>query len=182
MKRIMIGFAFVVVYQFSFCQLKLVDKESSITFKVKNFGFTVSGVITGIVGDIVFEPNNLANASFKISIDASTINTDNSLRDDHLKGEPYFDVNKFPRIEFISSSVSEKNGTFILSGTIKIKNHSKNVSFPFTATSSAGGYLFNGKVDVNRKDFDIGGTSTISNNVEVILHVVANTQQHLTSN
>ncbi|MGZ3852461.1 MAG: YceI family protein, partial [Flavisolibacter sp.] len=79
-----------------FSQYRPVDKGSKIEFKVKNLGFTVSGSFSGIGGNIFFDPQNLSSSSINVSVDASTVNTDNSMRDDHLRGDSYFDVTKYP--------------------------------------------------------------------------------------
>lgn len=156
-------------------QFKPVDDQSLINFKIRNFGIPVGGQFKGITGDIKFDPARPEEASFDISIDAGTVNTDNSLRDDHLKGEHYFDVQHHPKIRFISTKVipSNKPGFWLLSGRLTIKDHVKDVSFPFSATAVKGGYLFKGAFMLKRKEFDVGGTSTISDELEVSLDVFA---------
>ena len=54
-----------------------------------------------------------------------------------------------------------------------MKNHSKEISFPFSAETIANGYLFKGMFSINRKDFEIGGPSIIADNAEVTLEVTA---------
>src|SRR5580765_1397139 len=95
-------------------QYKPVHEGSSIKFKIKNFGFDVMGSFGGLQGNIHFDPQNESADSFDVSIDASTINTDNSLRDKHLKDETYFDINNYPRIRLVSSKVAaDKSGAYI---------------------------------------------------------------------
>ncbi len=154
-------------------QYKPVDKESSLKFTIGNFGFDVHGSFGGFLGSINFDPQNPAAGSFDVTIDASTINTDNSLRDKHLKEDSYFDVDNYPRIRFLSTKIAAKGGVFTMSGHLTIKGKSKNISFPFTASPADDGYLFKGSFKINRKDFGVGGTSTISNELEVVLNVHA---------
>jgi hypothetical protein len=55
-----------------------------------------------------------------------------------------------------------------------LKNHVKELSFPFTAEAQGGGgYRFKGGFSINRKEFEVGGTSTISDNLDVELDVIA---------
>jgi polyisoprenoid-binding protein YceI len=156
-------------------QYKPASEGSVIQFKIKNLGFSVDGSFTGLSGTILFDPNSLAESVFDVSVDAGQINTDNHMRDDHLKKETYFDVEHYPRIQLLSSKItaSSKKGVLIFSGKLSIKKQSKDISFPFTAEPYNGGYLFKGSFNLNRKDFDIGGTSTISDMVEVSLSVFA---------
>ena len=154
-------------------QFKPVDDQSVINFKIRNFGIPVNGSLKGLTGDIKFDPAKPAESSFDITIDAGTVNTDNSMRDDHLRGESYFDVGPHPKIRFTSTKVlpSNKAGLWMLSGRLTIKDHVKDITFPFSATAAKGGYLFKGAFMLKRKEFDVGGTSTISDELEVNLDV-----------
>jgi polyisoprenoid-binding protein YceI len=156
-------------------QYKPVDKESTLKFSIKNLGFGVNGSFAGFQGDIHFDPAHPTDAAFDVNIDANTVNTDNSMRDDHLRAVSYFDVKNHPRIHFVSEKVmaSNKKGVWILFGKLTIKNRTKDISFPFSATASGGGYLFDGSFSINRRDFEVGGTSTISDKLDVTLHVLA---------
>lgn len=152
-----------------------VDESSKVEFKVKNFGFSVGGYFKGLKGTIEFDPANYAAAKFDVSIDASTINTDNGMRDDHLREDSYFDVKNHPRIRFVSTKVtaSNKAGAFLIFGKLDIKGEEKEISFPFTATLAEGGYTFKGEFKINRRDFKVGGSSTISDNVTIDLDIKA---------
>jgi polyisoprenoid-binding protein YceI len=173
MKSILIVSLITITGIFAADQYKPEDQGSSIQFKIKNLGFNVSGSFRGLDGNIQFDPNNLYASNFDVSIDANTINTDNNTRDNHLRNETYFDVKNYPRIHFASTKVtaSNKTGVLFIFGKLTIKNITKDISFPFTATLTNDGYIFNGTFKINRKDFGVGGTSTISDNLEVSLNI-----------
>lgn len=156
-------------------QYKPVDQGSTLKFKIQNLGFDVNGTFSGFQGTIHFDSQNPAKASFDVTIDAKTVNTDNSLRDSHLKDAGYFDIKNYPAIRFVSDKVlpGNKAATFMVNGKLTIKGKSQDVSFPFTAAQANDGYLFKGSFKIKRRDFDIGGTSTISNELEVFLTVLA---------
>jgi polyisoprenoid-binding protein YceI len=171
----LIFFIIITSVSFAKAQYKPVDKESTLGFKIGNFGFDVKGSFTGLKGDINFDPQNAANSSFDVTTDAATVNTDNNLRDQHLRGESYFDVKNYPIIHFVSSKITSagKENAFTAYGKLTIKDKSKDISIPFTAIPETDGYLFKGSFKINRKDFGVGGTSSISNELEVILNVTA---------
>src|SRR6201986_2257894 len=104
-------------------EFKPVDAGSTVGFEIKNFGFNSKGTFTGLEGKILFDPKDPSKASFDVSIDAASINTDNNVRDSHLKKDGYFEVEKYPRIRFVSTSLSgpDKNGHYTLSGKLTIK-------------------------------------------------------------
>ena len=156
-------------------QYKAVDQGSSVKFKIRNFGFNSEGTFTGLQGHIGFDPQHLSGATFEVSIDAASINTDNNMRDNHLRKEEYFDVQNHPRISFVSTAVKAggNTGSYTMTGKLTIKEISKEISFPFTAGQQDSGYLFKGEFTINRKDFKVGGSSTLSNSLTVQLSVFA---------
>ena len=173
MKKCFLFFLIFAAANVASAQYKPVDKESTLKFTVGNFGFDVHGSFTGFQGSIIFNPQNPSEASFDVTIDAATINTDNSVRDKHLKEDSYFDVTNYPHIHFLSTKITGKGSTFVMYGQLTIKGKSKEISFPFAASPVDDGYLFKSSFKINRKDFGVGGTSTISNELEVVLNVHA---------
>jgi len=154
------------------------DAGSSVTFSIKNFGLNSSGSFSGLLGNIVFDGQNPGSCSFDVTLNAASINTNNDVRDDHLKKEAYFDVVKYPRIRLVSTSVGavDKGGHYTFTGNLTIKDMTKEISFPFLATPVGDDYIFKGSFTINRRDFGIGGSSTLSNNLTVTVTVFAKRQ------
>jgi len=109
------------------------DAGSKVRFVIKNFGINTGGTFEGLAGTIVFDPANLAGASFNVSVDAKSVDTDVEARDNHLRKEEYFDVEKYPKLSFRSTKITttNKEGYLFMFGVITIKNISKEISFPF---------------------------------------------------
>jgi polyisoprenoid-binding protein YceI len=162
-------------YQCGFAQYHPVAGESTVRFSLKNFGFKTGGTLDAPEGEIVFNPDDLAKSSFRVRIKTESINTDNESRDEHLKEEAYFDVKNYPMIRFVSSSVkvNGKIGSYETTGVLTIKNKNKEITLPFAAEKKGDGWLFSGSFKLNRKDYDIGGSSTLSDEVTVEIKVVA---------
>jgi polyisoprenoid-binding protein YceI len=175
MKKIVCASLLLIISGITFCQdYKPVEEGSSVKFKLKNFGFSTGGKFSGLQGTIHFDKNDLSTSNFDVSIDANSVNTDNDMRDNHLRGDSYFDVKKYPRIRFVSTSVKAgKENSFEMTGKLTIKNITRDINFPFTITQSADGYIFDGEFKINRKDYGVGGSSTISDNVTIDLTIVA---------
>ena len=152
-----------------------VDAGSTIRFKIKNFGFNSEGSFKGLQGAIHWDAQNAATDSFDVSIDAKSVNTDNEARDEHLRKDGYFDVEKYPRIRFVASSVvaTDASGHYRITGNLTIKGTTKEITFPFLATPAGDDYIFKGSFTINRRDFGVGGSSTLGNDVTVSLTVLA---------
>ena len=174
MKHFSFYCSFLLISTSLFSQFQPLDRESRIAFTIKNLGFTVTGAFSGIKGTILFDPQNLPGSSINVSVDAASVNTDNSMRDDHLRGETYFDVKRYPKISFVSTNITAlRNRSFLVTGKLTIKNISKEISIPFTVKQVPGGFAFVGSFSINRRDFDVGGTSIISDMLIVDLTVLA---------
>lgn len=154
-----------------------VDQDSRVHFVIKNFGIRTSGDFKGIKGQIQFDPKNLSTSFFDVTVDASTVDTDNNTRDGHLRKEEYFDVTKFPTIHIKSTQTQmDKNGKFILKGNLTIKGITKPIQFHFIPTAKKnGGYTFSSyDLTINRRDFTVGGNSiSLSDDVKISLSVLA---------
>jgi len=153
-----------------------VDKSSEINFTIKNFGFTVNGSFSGLRGDIQFNPSNLGNSRFEMSVDATTIFTKKKSRDITLREKDYFFTEKYAAIYLTSTSITRSNhdGYYLFEGELYIKGISKKISFEFSAKPAISGYVFKADFEVKRSDFRIGGNSiTLSDQVFVSLNVVS---------
>lgn len=154
----------------------IADNSSSVKFKIKNLGVTVTGSLKGLKGKALFDPNNLSASSIESTVDINTINTGIDLRDDHLKEGEYFDAKNYPQLKFVSKKIvaSGRSGGYIVTGLLTIKSTTREVSFPFSASSEGNGYRLKGEFKLNRRDYGVGGSSfTLSDNLTVILDVLA---------
>ncbi len=155
-------------------QYKPVNDKSDVKFTIKNFGINTNGSFSGLKGTISFDPSKLSAASFNVTLDAPSINTGIDMRDKHLKEEEYFNVEKYSTISFVSTALKLIDNGYTMNGTLTIKGVSKNISFPFTSIQQNDGMLFTGSFNINRKDFNVGGSSAVlGNNVDISLKVFA---------
>ncbi len=173
MKKGILGLGFWLMSLGVMAQMHPVDKSSSVKFAIKNFGFAVTGSMSGLEGDIVFDPTHPDAARFDVTVNSATINTGNDSRDEHLRADDYFDVKNHPRIRFVSKSIRGSGTSFTMDGELTIKDKTKSISIPFKADPSGKGFVFEGSFKMNRRDFGVGGGSTISDNLTVTLKVTA---------
>jgi len=152
------------------------DNGSKVHFVINNFGIATGGDFSGLAGTIKFDPANVASSEFDVSIDANSVDTDVEARDNHLRRAEYFDVANYPKITLKSTKVTKtnKDGYFYMFGNLTIKGVTKEIKFPFTATAKDGGYLFEGRFNLNRRDFNVGRSSlSLADELTVSLAVVA---------
>jgi polyisoprenoid-binding protein YceI len=153
------------------------DNGSKVHFVIKNFGIKTGGDFSGLKGTIKFDPKNPQASSFNVTVNSSTIDTDNGSRDGHLKKEEYFDVANYPTIHMISTKVqgTTKPGRYQFNGNLTIKNSTKPIQFQFVVEEKDGGYLFTSDdISLNRRDYGVGGSSiSMSDELKVVISVFA---------
>lgn len=154
------------------------DEGSKVHFTIKNFGIKTGGDIEGVRGEIIFFTTDLAACKFNVTTDVSTLDTDNTTRDSHLKDEEYFDAEKYPLITISSTKIDNTNksdqGYYYFHGNLTMHGVTKAIEFPFKAEKNNDTWLFTGEFELDRLDYGIGSNSAVlSNTVNVSLSVLA---------
>jgi polyisoprenoid-binding protein YceI len=175
MKKITAPLIIIMLACASFAPVKSTVTRSAIAFRIKNMGIGVDGAIGGLQADVRFNPTNFESSTIEASAEAITINTDNSSRDDHLKGEDFFDVAHYPKITIKSVSFKHKGGNnYTGQFNLTIKGKTKLIEIPFTYTEKSTTAAFKGSFKLNRLDFGVGDSSLIlSDDVTVTIDAEA---------
>lgn len=157
-----------------FAQTNWKTKSSTVTFKIKNAGFNMDGFFKGFEGKINFSPDDLANSTMEASVETKTINTNNSMRDKHLRSDDYFGVEKYPKITMKSKRIAKsQSGGYIGYFDLTIRSTTKEIKIPFTFKESGETATFAGSFTINRRDYGVGGSSIIlSDNATIALNIV----------
>jgi polyisoprenoid-binding protein YceI len=148
---------------------------ASVSFKIKQFGISIKGNFKGFAGIIKFNPDDLANSSLFASVDANTLDTDNGLRNSHLKEkEEYFDVAKYPTLKMKTTKIVKDGSNFVGYFDLTIKGKTKNIKIPIMFTPEGETATFQGSTIINRRDWSVGKKSLGMSN-DVVFTIVVNT-------
>ena len=177
MKKISIIFLFVSLSTATFAQ-NWKPVTANVFFKLKMLGSTVEGKFKGFSGIIKFDPNNLATSSLNASVDASTLDTDNNLRNKHLKEkEDFFNVAKYPTVKMKTTKIEKDGNNYVGYFDLTMKETTKSVKIPFTFKQEGNNATFQGSAVINRRDWAVGGgTWGMSDNVTFTIAVNAISQ------
>lgn len=152
---------------------------AAVTFKIKHaLGSTADGSFKGFSGVVVFDANNLMVSSLKASIDTKTIDTSLGLRDKTLRGNEYFDVEKYPKISMISTKIekSPKENEYIGYFNLTIKKTTKNIKIPFTFVQNGTNAQFKSTFQINRLEYEVGEKSSLLGDIATV-SITLNAQQ-----
>jgi polyisoprenoid-binding protein YceI len=140
-----------------------IDKaHSEATFQVRHLVTKVRGRFTDFAGTIQFDEARPEQGAVSFEVATASIDTGTADRDQHLRSEDFFFVEKHPTITFISSHVTRKTShDFDVAGTLTIRGVAKNVTLPVTYLGAAKDPWGNARVGfeteipINRKDFGL---------------------------
>jgi polyisoprenoid-binding protein YceI len=134
MKKISVLLVATVVALSSFKAVEMwkMDKvHSALTFTVTHMGISDAiGTFKNVDVTIKSEKADFSDAIFEFTAEASSVNTGNEMRDKHLMSPDFFDVEKFPKVSFVSTGIKNvgKN-TYKLSGNLTLHGVTKPVEF-----------------------------------------------------
>lgn len=157
--------------------------HSEISFKIRHLLAKTSGRFTKFAGAVVIDEKDLKKSSVEVTIEVSSINTDNENRDKHLRTADFFDVEKFPKITFKSTAVREvEKGKLEITGDFTMRGVTKQITFPITNAGTQAGPrpgsvvagFIDGALKLNRNDFGIKyGAGMLGDDVEISLNIEA---------
>ena len=137
--------------------------HSEITFKVRHMMISnVKGSFTDFTSELEREDDTFKNVTVKTTIQTGSVNTNNADRDNHLKGEEFFNVAANPVITFESNSLNnEVTGNLTINGitkpvTLDVEFGGINVD-PWGNTKA--GFSFEGKI--KRSDFGLNWNAAL---------------------
>ena len=108
--------------------------HSSVKFTVSHMGISeVEGRFKIFDGSIVSPTPDFNHAQISFNADVNSINTDNDMRDTHLKSDDFFNAEKYPKMTFVSTSFKKiKGNQYELEGNLTIRDVTKKVKFDVT--------------------------------------------------
>lgn len=111
------------------------NSHTSVIFGVSHFGYSYTyGRFNKVKGGFNLDRENPAASQFQIMIDATSIDSNDPKRDEHLKGPDFFNVKQFPVITFQSTGVNvettEKGEIYNIAGKLTMHGVTKDVVLP----------------------------------------------------
>ncbi|MEJ6523640.1 MAG: YceI family protein [Opitutales bacterium] len=151
---------------------------------------SINGSADGISGNVSFDPKNPKTTKGTIYLNSKSLHVGNPLLKEHMHGDKWLDVEKFPEIKFQLSRLhnirKEKNDVIAdAKGKMSIKNITIEMNIPVKITylkdllikrnRTPGDLLIlRSKFIVKRDDFDIQkgeSLEKVANNIEISLNL-----------
>jgi len=171
---------------------KIDSAHATVEFKTRHLGISwVRGIVNGAEGSVNLNIDDLKSLSFEATMDTSSINSGMAMRDGHLKGADFLDVEKFPKSNLKSISVESVQGNMIkVKANLTLKGITKEVISEVTylgqqtkmnqdgTTNNV--IAFSATAEIDRRDFNMlwnvdlpGGKVLIGNEIYLQIDVEA---------
>ncbi|MGA2964656.1 MAG: YceI family protein [Terriglobales bacterium] len=160
--------------------------HSTAQFTVRHMGISnVTGNFTKLAGSVVLNEKDVTQSQVSATIDVNSVDTRVEMRDKDLKSPNFFDVEKFPTIEFKSKRIIGSGGKVQVIGDLTIHGTTREVTLdgegPTPELTDPWGNArrgFSATTNINRKDFNLvynnllkTGEAVIGDNVKIQIDV-----------
>jgi len=145
-------------------QWQIDPAHSAAHFSVRHLMISnVRGEFGKVSGNVVLDPSDLTKSTVEVIVDATTIDTREPQRDEHLRSADFFDVANHPAITFRSKQITAAGaGRFKVTGDLTIRGVTRAVTFdvdgPTAPVKDPWGNVRAGvsaTAKINRKDFGL---------------------------
>ena len=145
-------------------QWQIDPAHSAAHFSVRHLMISnVRGEFSKVSGNVVLDPSDLTKSSVEVIVDATTIDTREPQRDEHLRSADFLDVANHPSITFRSKQITAAGaGRFKVTGDLTIRGVTRTVTFdvdgPTPPVKDPWGNVRAGvsaTAKINRKDFGL---------------------------
>lgn len=151
------AFTFMTTLAYAATQWVLQPKQSELGFTATQAGAPFQGKFEKYTADIRFDPKDLATSRFEVKIDLASVNTEDAERDDTLKGEDLFAVQKWPTATYIAEGFQHQGGAkFSARGKLTLRGVTRDVPIQFTFENNSTGAWLKGTGTIRRLDFGVG--------------------------
>ncbi len=108
---------------------KIDPAHSSVNFEISHMAVShVHGSLTNVNGIVELNDKDITKSSVEATIDTTTVSTGVVMRDNTLKSDNFFNVQKYPQITFRSSSLRRNKGTVQLLGNLTLNDVTRSVT------------------------------------------------------
>jgi polyisoprenoid-binding protein YceI len=157
-------------------------KHSTAQFTVRHLAISnVSGNFTSVTGTLDLNEKDITQSQVSAVIDVSSVDTRVSDRDKDLRSPNFFDVEKYPTIEFKSKRIVNSGGKLQVIGDLTMHGTTREVTLdvdgPTSELNDPWGNVrrgFSASTTLNRKDFGLTynhalktGEAVVGDNVKI---------------
>ncbi len=151
--------------------------HSAVNFKAKHLDTSFTwGRFKGVSGHFNLDEKNPSASSVSIKVDASSVETFDAKRDEHLRGPDFLNTKEFKEITFESKKVEKVGDKFKITGTLNFNGQKKEVTVEATKIGSIAkdpwGFTrtgFEAEFEITTSDFKVKGVEGVGPKIKLII-------------
>ncbi|MEX2015856.1 MAG: YceI family protein [Candidatus Hydrogenedentales bacterium] len=132
-----------------------ISDDSKLTFVGSKVTGSHDGGFNEFDGVVVVANEDPTQAQITVNIDATSIWADNERLTNHLKSADFFDIEKYPTAQFVSTKIEAAEDGYIITGNLDLHGQSKSVEFPAQIEIDADVLTANADFSITRTDWGI---------------------------
>lgn len=127
----------------------------SLTFTFMQAGAENRGSVKQFHTEMVYG-EDLAACALEVTVQMTSLDTQDKDRDDTLAGPDLLDTKKHPTARYVADSFAKANGRLEAVGKLTLRGVTRDLRIPLTLRAAGNGYELSGEVTIERLDFGIG--------------------------
>jgi polyisoprenoid-binding protein YceI len=112
--------------------------HTGVYFKIEHLGISWTfGRFDDAAGKCTVDKDDPSKSSFAMTIKIESLDTNNKMRDDHLRSPDFFNAKQFPVMTFTSTAVKAVAGGYEVAGDFNLHGVTKSITFPLRGGKEA---------------------------------------------
>jgi polyisoprenoid-binding protein YceI len=149
-------------------RFRIQTEASQLTFKATSRLMNADGKFHRFRGEVLADPKDLATARVTLTVEAASIDTNITRRDNHLRSEDFFHAERYPTITFESIRVEPAGGRLTLVGRLTVRGVTREVAVPVDVEVGDSTLVARGAFDLRRTEYGITYNSLMNPIGEVV--------------
>ncbi len=153
--------------------------HSTLSFRVQHLGISwAHGRFNAFSGTFCIDDEDLSKARVSIEVAVNSIDTNNGQRDDHLRGEEYFNVEAHPKMTYTSTKVEKTEAGYRVTGDFTLLGVTKPIVLQLTKVGEGQTPMkdyrigFDGSMQIRRSEFGMkGGLPMVGDDVHISMSI-----------
>ncbi len=160
--------------------------RSRLEFSGTQAGATFKALVKSFNAKVQLDPDRLGDGRIEVDMDLRSVDSQDSERDNTMRGGDFFDVTRFPRAHYVSRHIEKTSTGYSAIGSLTLRGVTRDVPIQFTfaasgtaandagseSRSGSSGATLSGTALVKRLDFGVGqgewkSTAWVGNDVRI---------------
>jgi polyisoprenoid-binding protein YceI len=143
-------------------RLRIDQADSAVTFKATSRVVNADGRFHRFSGDVSVDPSDPTSARISITVEAASLDTANTKRDNHLRSQDFFWVERHPTIVFESVRAAREAGGVALVGRLTVRGVTREITVPVRVEVTPERFVARGEFSLKRSDYEINYQSVLN--------------------